>query len=57
MSDTEDFHAVVQRAQRVGHTSAFIGADVTVNLKRPDFLLMPPAAADKFQRLHPEQRE
>jgi len=51
---TEDLHAVVLRAQRAGHTCAFVGADVTVNGKVPDYLLMPPSAAEKFERLHPE---
>jgi hypothetical protein len=50
----EDLDAFALRAQRAGHTCAFVGADVTLNGKVPEFLCMPPSAADKFERLHPE---
>jgi hypothetical protein len=42
------------RAQRAGFTCAFVGADVTVNGKVPDFLCLPPRVADRFHELHPE---
>jgi hypothetical protein len=44
------------QAERAGHTSAFVGADVTVNGKVPHFLLMSPKVAEMFQREHPEAR-
>jgi hypothetical protein len=53
---SEDIHAVALRARRAGHTVAFLDADVTVNCKRPDFLLMPPKVAEMFQELHPEAK-
>ena len=44
------------QAERAGHTVAFLEADVTVNCKRPDFLLMSPKVAEMVQREHPEAR-
>jgi hypothetical protein len=44
------------QAERAGHVVAFLNADVTINCKRPDFLLMSPKIAEMFQREHPEAR-
>jgi hypothetical protein len=50
----EDLDVFALRAQRAGYSVAFVGADVTVNGKRPDFLCLPPGVADRFHELHPE---
>ena len=44
------------QAERAGHTVAFLDADVTVNCKRPDFLLMSPSVAEMFALEHPEAK-
>jgi len=51
---TENIDEVAIRAQRAGHTECFVGADVTIDGKVPDFLIMPLRIADRFHELHPE---
>ena len=50
----EDLDAFALRAQRAGYTCAFVNVDCVVDQKTPDFLVVPPRIADRFQALHPE---
>ena len=50
----EDLDAFALRAERAGYTEAFVNVDCVVDQKTPDFLVVPPRIADRFQALHPE---